>query len=226
VRDYYDIAVLGYSGDGVRSLVSPEGSFTSPSRLAATRVRREKISRERLLPSGRSAVAVTERNLWIAEKAVGKTPMCEVMTRGLSLVEGWCRHRRNAGSYPPTLINITDGESSDGSAATIVSVAENIRRTGTSDGRTILMNIHLCAPGRAGGGGEAVLFPSSPDELPDNRYARLLWDISSEMPTVCHDMIRVMRPAASPPFRALGWDSHIGEVAAMMNIGSVNSVML
>jgi hypothetical protein len=28
------------------------------------------------------------------------------------------------------------------------------------------------------------------------------------------------------PFRALGWRCHIGAVAAMMNIGSVNSVMI
>jgi hypothetical protein len=71
-----------------------------------------------------------------------------------------------------------------------------------------------------------VLFPASPDELPDHRYARLLWDISSDMPAVCNDMIRAMRPGVEPPFRAMGWGSHIGGVAAMMNIGSINSVMI
>ena len=75
-RDYYDIAVIGYSGDGVSSLVSPYGEFTSPSRLMASGTRREKISRERVLPSGHSVVAVSEHNVWIDEKAAGVTPMC------------------------------------------------------------------------------------------------------------------------------------------------------
>jgi hypothetical protein len=172
-------------------------------------VRRETVSRERLLPSGRSVMAVTEHNVWIEEKAAGVTPMCGALGEGLSLVEWWCRGRRNAASYPPTVINITDGEASDGDADRVRDIAAKIRATGTTDGNTILMNIHLA---RRDEPTEAVLFPSSPDLLPDHRYARLLWDISSEMP--------------DSRGRAVGWGSHIGHVAAMMNIGSVNSLMI
>jgi hypothetical protein len=221
-RDYYDIAVLGYSGDGVLSLISPDGEFTTPSILAASAVRKEKISRERMLPSGRSVMAVTEHNIWIPPKAAGITPMCEAFDRAQSLVEWWCRQKRNRESYPPTVINITDGEASDCTGDSLRDLAAQIRSTGTSDGDTILMNIHL-----ARGGEEAVLFPASPDELPGVRYARLLWDISSEMPASCNDMIAAFRNGtATPPFRAVGWGSHINSVAAMMNIGSVNTVML
>ena len=225
-RDYYDIAVVGYSGDGVHSLISPTGEFTTPSRLAATGVKREKISRERLLPSGRSVVAVTGHNAWIREKAAGITPMCGALGEGLSLAAWWCRQKRNRDSYPPTVVNITDGEASDGSGDQVREIAEKIRRTGTSDGATILMNIHLA---RGGDGSSPVLFPSSPDQLPDHRYARLLWDISSEMPASYNDTIAGFRQraeGAGPPFRAVGWGTHMSEVAAMMNIGSINSMML
>jgi hypothetical protein len=208
VMDYYDIAALGYSGDGVQSLISPAGEFTNPSRLAASGVKREKIARERTLPSGQSVVAVTEHNRWVDEKAAGVTPMCGALRDGLSLVEWWCRAERNSASYPPTVINITDGETSDGNDQTIRDIAKKIRATGTSDGNTLLMNIHLA---RRDEPTPAVLFPTSPDQLPEHRYARLLWDISSEMP--------------SQSSRAVGWGCHIGAVAAMMNIGSVNSVM-
>lgn len=221
IRDYYDIAVLGYSGDGVSSLISPDGEFTTPSRLTAMTVRRENVSRKRVLPSGRSVLAVTGQNVWITEKAVGSTPMCEALAGGLALVESWCAMKRNANSYPPTVINITDGESSDCDPLLVSDFARKICLTGTSDGHTLLMNIHLSGAGDD----RAMIFPSSPGELPDRRYARLLWDISSDMPAVTHDMIRAMRPGASPPFRAMGWGCHIGGVAAMMNIGSVNSVM-
>ena len=227
VRDYYDIAVIGYSGDGVNSLVSPMGEFTSPSRLAASRVRRQKFSRERVLPSGRSIVAVTEHNMWIGEKAAGITPMCGALRETHSLVEWWCRRPANASSYPPTVINITDGEASDGAADEVRRVAERIRRTGTSDGNTLLINIHLAKRDKESA---PVLFPSSPDELPDHRYARLLYDISSEMPESYHDLIASVRTGRTgvptPPFRGMAFNSHIGGLAAMMNIGSVNSTIL
>ncbi len=221
IRDYYDIAVVGYSGEGVRSLVSPDGEFTSPSRLAAMNVKRENISRERMLPGGRSTLSVTEHNVWIDPKASGTTPMCKALAGGLALVEKWCAIKQNSKSYPPTVINITDGESSDCDPVLVAETARKIRGTGTADGGTLLMNIHLS---RAGDD-RAMIFPSSPDELPDRRYARLLWEISSDMPAVTHDMIRTARPGAAPPFRAMGWGCHIGGVVAMMNIGSVNSVM-
>ncbi len=222
VCDYYDIAVIGYSGDGVESLLAPKGEFTTPSRLAASRVRREQISRERMLPSGRSIMTVTEQNMWIEPKAAGITPMCGAMRDALALLERWCRRKQNAASYPPTVINITDGEASDGNEDTIRSIAAAIRATGTSDGNTLFMNIHLAK----GGDARPVLFPSSPEELPGQRYARLLYDISGEMPENYHDVIAGIRPGAVPPFRGMAYNSPVGELVAMMNIGSINSVML
>jgi hypothetical protein len=225
-RDYYDIAVVGYSGDGVSSLISPEGEFTTPSHLAASAVRTEKIARERILPSGRSVVAVTEQNIWIPEKAAGITPMCGALEGALSLVEWWCRQKRGRESYPPTVINITDGETSDCTDEDVRTVAALIRATGTSDGNTVLMNIHIA---RGADTAMPVMFPCTPEELPDHRYARLLWDISSDMPACCRDVIAGMKggsPGAGAVPRAVGWGSNMNSVAAMMNIGSVNSVML
>jgi len=253
VGDYYDLAAIGYSGAGVLSLLSPRGEFALPSRLAAAEVRRERVVRERVLPSGRSVVAVAEHAVRIDAQAVGATPMCGALADGLRLVERWCAAPRNAGSYPPTIINITDGEASDGGADEVRELARRIRATGTADGHTILFNIHLA---RGGDTAAPVLFPRSLAELPDHRYARLLWDISSEMPAACRDMIRSLRGETVPRhgvtvprggavysphgdtangirasdatggFRAVGWGCHIGALAALMNIGSINSVMV
>lgn len=222
VCDYYDLAVIGYSGDGVESLLSRAGEFTTPSRLSASKVRRRQISRERTLPSGRSVVAVTEQNMWIEPKAAGITPMCGAMRDALALLEKWSRRKQNAGSYPPTVINITDGEASDGSGEEIRRLAGLIRKTGTANGNTLLINIHLAK----GSSENAVLFPSSLEELPAQRYARLLYDISSEMPANYHDVIAGIRTGAVPPFRGMAYNSPASDFVAMMNIGSVNSTML
>jgi hypothetical protein len=222
VYDYYDIAVLGYSGDGVESLMSPKGEFTKPSRLAVADVRREKLSRERLLPDGRSIVAVTEQNMWIEPKADGATPMRTAMGDALVLLEKWCRRRDNRASYPPTVLNITDGEASDGGEDDIREIARQIRATGTADGNTLLVNIHLGRCEEA----VSVAFPTSPEELPAHRYARLLWDISSEMPAPYHNFVAQMRGEAVGTPRGIGFNCPLSDVVAMMNIGSVNSIML
>lgn len=243
VRDYYEMAVLGYGGAGVRSLISPPGGFTTPSKLIAGPVERVRTSRERLLPTGRSAIAVTEQNLWVAERAEGATLMCAAMEEALKLVSDWCRRPKNANSYPPTIINITDGDASDGSADEIRDLAGRIRATGTADGPTLFINVHLVptetgavrrggATGSSGGAGQSaspmgvagdeygkfapVLFPASPEELPDHRYAQLLWEISSDLPD----------GYGFPGARGVAFNAGIAELAAAMNIGSVNLVTL
>lgn len=222
VYDYYDVAVLGYSGDGVESLLSPAGDFVKPSRLAARKVRRERLTRERKLPNGQSVMAVTEHNMWIEPKAAGVTPMKAAMRDALSLLEGWCRKKANAGSYPPTVLNITDGEASDAADDDIRELATRIRETGTADGNTLLINIHL---GRAATG-SPVVFPTCCGELPEHRYARLLYDISSEMPAGYGDVIASVKPGAVGPYRGMSYNCPLCDLVAMMNIGSVNSVML
>lgn len=220
--DYYDLAVLGYSGDGVESLLSPKGEFVKPSRLAVSDVRREKLTRERRLPDGRGVITVTEHNMWIEPKAAGVTPMRAAMGDALALLKGWCRRRANAASYPPTVLNITDGEASDAGDDDIRALGERIRRTGTADGNTLLINIHLgrCEEELS------VAFPSAPEELPAHRYARLLYDISSEMPPSYHDFVASVRPGVTGPFRGMSFNCPLSDLVAMMNIGSVNSIMI
>lgn len=220
VYDYYDIAVLGYSGDGVESLLSPAGEFVKPSRLAARKVRRERLTRERRLPDGRSVLAVIEQNMWMEAKAAGVTPMKAAFCDALSLLEGWCRKKANAQSYPPVVLNITDGEASDAGDDDIRALAARIRETGTADGNTLLINIHL------GRGDSPVVFPTCCADLPEHRYARLLYDISSEMPAGYYDSIASMKPGEAGPFRGMSFNCPLGSLVAMMNIGSVNSVML
>jgi hypothetical protein len=222
IYDYYDVAVLGYSGDGVESLLAPKGQFTRPSRLVLTDVRREKLSQERLLPNGRAVVAVIEQNMWIEPKATGATPMRAALNESLELLEKWCKAKNNRESYPPTVLNITDGEASDGSEDDIREIATRIRAVGTADGNTLLINIHLGRMEK----GVSVAFPTSPDQLSAHRYARLLWDISSEMPPAYHRFVAQMRGGEGGIPRGIGFNCPLADVIAMMNIGSINSIML
>ena len=65
VRDYYDIAVVGYSGEGVHSLLSANETFVPVSALRNAVRNTRRVSIERRLPDGQPAfneVTVSGRN--------------------------------------------------------------------------------------------------------------------------------------------------------------------
>ena len=114
IRDYYDIAVIGYSGDDeVRSLL-PDGEELVPVSALAARempVRTEVI--EHRLPDGSIALREIPAPSWIEPQAAGQTPMCEALRRVRDIAAEWTARAANAESFPPVVFNITDGEATD-----------------------------------------------------------------------------------------------------------------
>ncbi len=220
IYDYYDIAAVGYCGDGVRPLLSDKWSFTQPSKLSAMPVRKQKRMVVNTLPDGRKITTVCENNSWIEPQAIGGTPMYEAFSRVLEMVETWCGAPANADSYPPTVINITDGEGSDADSGMIREITARIKTVRTSDGGTLLFNMHLC--GQYDTDNSPVLFPCSEDELPPRRYARLLYDISSQMPQTYDALITEIRGGGKPPYKGMSYNCTLSNIADVLNIGSIS----
>ena len=91
VRDYYDIAVVGYSGEGVHSLLSANETFVPVSALRNAVRNTRRVSIERRLPDGQPAFNEVTVSEWIAPAASGQTPMYEALLYVHDLVEAWCR---------------------------------------------------------------------------------------------------------------------------------------
>ena len=220
INDYYHIAVIGYSGRGVCNLLSSNG-FVTPSELAMRTVATQVITRERTLPNGSTVLTTTHCNRWVEPLATGVTPMYEALARALQMVEMICATEQFRASYPPTIINITDGEATDATCEQLQALAERIRGVQTLHGNALLMNINLSK----GASSRAVIFPSSVEELPENRYARMLYEMSSELPSRYEPMIMRSQPTAKGgPFRAMGYNALIGDAIAIMNIGTITSM--
>ncbi len=220
VRDYYDIALVGYGGDDeVRSLLPGGEELLSVARLAERQpvLRTETV--EHRLPDGRIALREITTPCWIGPRAAGQTPMCEALRRCRDLAAAWCARRENAQSFPPVVFNITDGEATDCDDGELRAVAAQIRALGTADGNVLLVNIHLAADEQ----GRTAFFPAA-DERPDgNRHARLLYDCASEMPAVFDEAIRAEKgPGALPPFRGMSYNASAAQLLTMLNIGSIS----
>ena len=89
--------------------------------------------------------------------------MCAGLTKAAEALVQWCDTHPN--SYPPTVLHVTDGASTDGDPE---SVASALQRISTGDGECLLFNIHVSTQQ-----GETVQYPSSDAALPDS-YGKLL----------------------------------------------------
>ena len=110
VRDYYDIAVLGYSGDGIVSLLNDPEPLVPVSRLAALPVDFAETVVERRMPDGEATFRKISMPAWIAPKAVGQTPMYEALLQIRDLTQAWCTNPAHSESFPPIVFNITEEE--------------------------------------------------------------------------------------------------------------------
>jgi hypothetical protein len=174
VRDYFDIGVVGYGGDSVGSAFG--GALSGRALLPISEIESNPLrieERDQDVDSGDDVLdkQVVKFPVWIDPLHDGGTPMCGAMRMIAETVAEWCDS--HPASYPPTVVHVTDGQSTDGDPEDI---AEAIKGISTNDGEVLLFNLHVDTES-----GDEILFPSSEDELPDE-YARLLFRMSSPFP--------------------------------------------
>jgi hypothetical protein len=173
VRNYFDVGVITYGGSDIRSGLGKRSgaAINSIVELANHPVRVE----DRVRTEDDGAGGILERRVkfpvWFDATSSGGTPMCAGLTAAAEAIAEWCDAHPN--SYPPTIIHVTDGASTDGDPE---HVGDALRRLATNDGASLVFNIHVSAEQ-----GEPVSFPASESALPDS-YARMLFRISSAMP--------------------------------------------
>lgn len=222
-RDYFEIAVLGYHGDEVTSLWSNKRRvFMRPSDLVGTELSQIRVQHERRLPDGQTVMSSVNQKVWVESFAGDKTPMYRALVECHQLCADWCGHKAHRDSYPPTIFNITDGESSDGGDRQLLEIAQSIQQLSTNDGCALLINIHLSSDITS----MPVLFPESEEELPDQRYARLLYRMSSTMPAAYNETVSHLRGKEGTNFRGISYNAAMTDLVNMMNIGSVSVNLL
>lgn len=216
VRDYYDIAVIGYCADRVESLLPLEG-FVSIKSLSQNMPEVSTVAFESELEDGTATIIRHRQHRWIEPLAEGTTPMYEALHRVRDLVEEWCDKECNRESFPPIVINITDGEPTDCTDRDLLDVCTLIKRTSTNDGNTLLLNIHICSDNSL----PSVIFPMQ-EELSQAGYkVRLLADCSSVLPSALNDAVRELKGrGATAPYIGMGYNATVVELLSMINIGS------
>jgi hypothetical protein len=216
LRNYYDVAVVGYSNDNIEMLLGRDGMLSIDD-LSRISPRRRTLSDEEQLSEQNSAIFQHSLDEWFTPHAEGNTPMYEAMLRVRDLAKEWCEKSENRQSFPPVVINITDGEASDCDDNELRDICEQIKRIATDDGNVLLINIHISTDSTL----PAIIFPMAEELTGAGRYSRLLAECSSVMPSAFDSAICEMKGrGATPPFFGMGYNASIIELLSMVNIGS------
>jgi hypothetical protein len=212
VRDYYYLSVIGYGyGGGVAPRLGGALSgreIVSVSELANSPLRVE--DRKRKVQDGAGGL-VDEKvrfPVWFDPVADKGTPMCEALRLASKLLQPWVAEHSSC--FPPIVINITDGEATDGDPS---GPANEVRAIASSDGNVLLFNVHLSSQ-RA----PPVVFPDS-DALPD-QFARSLFHISSTLPPHIIAAAKQEGIAVSDGSRGFVFNAGMVELINFLDIGT------
>ena len=214
LRNYYDIAIIGYSGDGIESLLPAEG-FNSIAQLALLAPEKRNYT----FVCNDSAIGECSMTYsirpWIEAKATGSTPMFEALSAVADLVEDWCSNPVNRHSFPPLVFNISDGEPTDATINEMITIAERVKHTSTNDGNTLLFNIHLGSNTSQ----QPITFPREYNYTSECPHQNMLFRMSSLLPKNLESMMEEQR-ADKGPYRCVAFNASFGELMSMLNIGS------
>lgn len=223
VRHYYDIAVIGYGEKAYsgwngalegRDFVTPEELRDNPFKKIITR--EEKRTRKG------TVVKEVEKVQWVEARHDGSwTRLHEAFRRAKMLLNQWMEQHKGKDCYPPTIINITDGEFNGANKETVLQQANELKSMFTNDGNVILFNIHFAASKSA----DEVVCPIDKSELNGDRYAETLFRMSSLLPERYNaDIEKYLNDGRQGRHVAMGVNADATTLIKLMDIGTPTNI--
>ena len=212
ILDYFHVGVLGYGGDAVTPALG--GALAGKEVVTVTDIaygcsRYEDRPKQVSDGAGGLVETLVTVPIWLDPKADGGTPMVKALDAAHRLVAQWVVDHPQ--SFPPIVINITDGESGDGDPR---AAAQRVRAVTCADGDALLFNVHLSS-----NSAKSVSFASDEAALPD-QHACQLFEMSSELPPPFAATARDLKFKVSPGARAFVFNAGVAELIRFIDIGT------
>ncbi|MFQ5855308.1 MAG: vWA domain-containing protein [Anaerolineae bacterium] len=209
VRPYFDIGVWTYGGASqVRrafnlDLMSISDAAEQPKRVE---------TRRRRVPDGAGGIyeEAFELPVWFDPVAHGNTPMNTAFSAVVAPLHGWLSQYPN--SFPPIVINLTDGAYTDDDPAPVV---WELMQLGTSDGNVLVFNCHISAQA-----GQEVTFPDDTQAAGLEGLARELCDMSSQLPEPMRRQAQAKGYAVGPSARGYAFNADLVTLIDFLDIGT------
>jgi hypothetical protein len=211
VRDYYYVGVLGYGANtGVAFSGALAGKELVPvSELADNPARIEERTKKVDDGAGGLVDQTVKFPVWFDALGHGGTPMCEALSRTKAILAAWLQDHPSC--FPPIVINITDGESTDGDPT---AAAEALKGLSNDDGNVLLFNVHISSQ-PAG----SIEFPDDATVLAD-KHAELLFRLSSVLPDYMRSVASQEGFTVSDGSRGFVFNGELVSVIRFLDIGT------
>ena len=222
-RDYYDIAIIGY---GEKAYSGWKGElegrdFVKPSELKEHPYKKITTKKETRTRKGVKVVEVEEVQWIEAEATQGWTRVHLAFEKAKGLLDEWMEKHHDKDCYPPTIINITDGEFNGATKEYVLQQANELKSMFTNDGNVILFNIHISANKAV-----CVTCPASKDEVSFSSLATTMYEMSSLLPMRYSDRIADLRKDGTPNNRytAMSINADMSTLIQLMDIGTPTNI--
>ena len=159
--------------------------------------------------SGGTTEVTRKIPVWLRPHAGAQTPMCEALAHAGQAIERWISQHPD--SFPPAVINISDGEANDGDPEP---VAQQIMELQTSDGNVLMYNCHLSELAAM-----PIQYPDQESGLPDG-YARQLFRMSSVMPQGIRNQATLLDTPVNEQSRCYVYNADMVSLAMFLDIGT------
>jgi hypothetical protein len=210
VRNYYHIGCIGYGSrvGPAFSGVLADRDIIPLSEIADNPARIDQRTKKVEDRTGGLVETSVRFPIWFDPIATGGTPMCQAFRLATELLGNFLV--RSPSCFPPIVINITDGQASDGNPEPY---AQNVRDLASEDGNVLLYNTHIS------GQGKPILFPNREDDLPDD-FARVLFRMSSILPPAIQEMLLNERHHITQTTRGFIYNGNPLALMCSMEIGT------
>lgn len=204
IKDRCYVAVVGY-GTGVNILFLEKASELAKNTNTTT-------VKKKISDGAGGLVEVDEiQRIFVTPTADGGTPMTEAFQQAYKGIDKFIANHPN--SFPPIVINITDGEPNDMKSAT--AEAKKLAQLKTSDGNVIILNAHI-SDASAG----KIELPSNDSGFNNNGFAKFLFDISSVLPNNLAESAKNSGFNVQPNARGFVFNADVETLIKLLNFGS------
>jgi hypothetical protein len=211
IRDFFHVGLIGYGGRVVSAFGGAlAGQTLVPiSQLTNNPLRVEQRTRKVDDSAGGLIEQKFKFPVWFESRPTGKTPMCAALATARTYLQAFLAAHPTC--YPPLVINITDGEATDGNP---LEAAQEVQALASRDGNVLLFNAHLSDKEV-----RPLEFPGDEGGLPD-KFARLLFRMSSVLPSRLAEAARAEGFPAGRGARGFVFNADLVAVIRFLDIGT------
>ena len=217
IRDYFDIGIITYttdvSGNAMLGSVLPETSPEQPFLKVSEVVDVAEVEEKQVKESdGAGGIVEVTRKfpVWLRPTASYGTPMCEALSATSQALKDWIAQHPD--SYPPMVINVTDGDATDGNPE---SLAQEIMAMETNDGNVLIYNVHLSEMSV-----KPVEYPGQENDVPPEEYAMRMFRMSSVFPEPVVDLAAGMGLPVTQGSRGYVYNANVVALVQFLDIGT------